>query len=136
MATLQVEIVLTSHVCGECGIVFGLEKRYFTKLKESGEGFYCPNGHCRCFRESETDRLKKELAQEAKTREWLETSLRTALEDRDRNERQRAAAQGQLTKTKNRIANGICPICNRQFSVLHKHMTTQHPEYTKEEEAG
>jgi len=43
--------------------------------------------------------------------------------------RQKAAAKGQLTKTKRRVANGVCPCCNRTFADLSAHMHGQHPEY-------
>lgn len=134
MAT-TVEVILMPEVCIQCGTVFGIERSFHAELKRQPQTFYCPNGHGQAYIEGEADRLKKQLAQEAKTRERLETSLANARADRDHNERRRAAAQGQLTKTKNRIAKGICPICNRYFPVMHKHMESQHPEYEKEADA-
>lgn len=135
MAITQVEIELKAITCASCGIIFGVEATHLKNIKADSATFYCPSGHSQWFGEGEADRLKKQLAQEAKTSERLETSLAHAREERDHNERRRAAAQGQLTKTKNRIAKGICPICNRYFPVMHKHMESQHPEYEKEEEA-
>lgn len=37
--------------------------------------------------------------------------------------------KGQLTKTKKRLAGGVCPCCNRSFVSLAKHMASQHPDY-------
>lgn len=53
----------------------------------------------------------------------------------ERNAAQRAlrATKGRLTKTKKRIANGVCPCCNRHFVNLERHMTGKHPDYTKEQ---
>lgn len=37
------------------------------------------------------------------------------------------------TRTKNRIAKGVCPCCSRTFLDLQRHMQTKHPDFTKQE---
>ena len=43
---------------------------------------------------------------------------------------QTAAAKGQLTKMRNRVARGVCPQagCKRSFTNLHDHVATCHPD--------
>ena len=90
---------------------------------EKGGDWHCPNGHVLVFTETEVDKLKKQLASEQQ---------RTEMFRRENQEKERAikSLKGQITKSKNRIANGICPCCNRSFSNLHRHMKTKHPDYT------
>lgn len=49
-------------------------------------------------------------------------------------ELRRRATKGVLTRTKNRVAKGACPCCNRYFRDVHSHITSQHPEYSGEAE--
>jgi len=123
------EFSLVVIECGECGVNFGVPERFDEQRRESGGNFYCPNGHPRVYRVTETDRLKQELARAAKNLEIAETQARR---ERDRCmvvERSRSALRGQVTKIRNRIANGVCPCCNRTFTDLGRHMITQHPEF-------
>lgn len=45
--------------------------------------------------------------------------------------RAHAATKGQLTKTRKRVAGGVCPCCNRSFVNLGRHMAGQHPDYAE-----
>ena len=40
--------------------------------------------------------------------------------------------KGQVTRIKKRVANGVCPCCNRTFKDLAAHMSTQHPDYIEQ----
>lgn len=54
-------------------------------------------------------------------------------------ERRLAAQRGVTTRLKNRVANGVCPCCNRTFANLQRHMSTKHKGFIAEEvqaEAG
>ena len=58
---------------------------------------------------------------------------------RDRKEaaqRQASAFKGVVTRTKNRIAGGACPCCNRTFQNLARHMATKHSDYAHKDEAA
>lgn len=37
--------------------------------------------------------------------------------------------KGAHQRTKNRVAKGVCPCCNRSFTNLAKHMAGQHPDF-------
>lgn len=61
--------------------------------------------------------------------EAREADIRTEQRRLESERRAHAATKGQLTKTKKRIANGVCPCCNRSFANLERHMAGQHPDY-------
>jgi len=124
-------VTLESHECGDCGITFAAPKTWWDTRRTKGGTFYCPNGHPRVFRETDVDRLQKQLDTAQRDKKYWEsrfTSTRAVLEAEKRS---KAAYKGQLTKTKKRIGNGVCPCCNRTFANLHRHMSGQHPEYGK-----
>jgi hypothetical protein len=124
--TPTVLVTLVSHTCGECGVAFGMPDYFLRQKQRDATSFHCPNGHSRVFRESEADKLRKQLAaQEEETRRQRERA--------DRTDRQLVASRGQLTKIKNRVGNGVCPCCNRTFTNLQRHMGTKHPDYTKQD---
>lgn len=49
-------------------------------------------------------------------------------------DRAAAADWAQLTKTRKRIANGVCPCCHRTFQNLARHMAGQHPAYEESDQ--
>jgi hypothetical protein len=113
--------------CPVCGCVYGLEKRYIENKREQGGDWYCPNGHCiRFVDKSITEKnrqLKMALKQAKDNANWWK-------EEAESKARSLSATKGVLTKTKNRIANGVCPCCKRQFTNLQRHMETKHPKWT------
>lgn len=122
-------IVIESTSCAECGCVFGIASDQIQSLRQTGRTFYCPNGHRLSFRESEADRLRKQLAQTTQQLDETATRLTREREAREAQERKTSAARGQVTKLKNRIAGGACPCCNRFFAELAGHMKTEHPNF-------
>lgn len=120
---------LEVRVCGECGVLFAMPEVMVAARRRDGEDFYCPNGHCRVFRETDADRLQRELAASrdraarlSAEREQLRASL--------------SAQRGQTTKARNerdrmraRAAVGVCPCCGRTFKQLARHMKAKHPEF-------
>lgn len=125
METIRLQTEYTLHTCPSCGVPFALTDGYDDRRRDDGKTFYCPNGHNLSY----TDTLHKRLtaAQEALARERARHEQTRA--DRDAIERQRRATKGQLTRVKKRVANGVCPCCNRSFADLAAHMATRHPEY-------
>ena len=119
--------------CCNCGIDMVMAADYVERRRKDGETFYCLNGHPQSFRQTETDRLKEQLAKEAKTRELLETRLKDANDRADANYRSLVAQKGQVTKLKKRVQHGVCPCCNRTFANLGRHMQGQHPEFSAED---
>lgn len=126
-----------------CGFRHGVPRELYDYVKGQHNdgvkqlGIYCPLGHSWVFSgKGEADRLREENARLERVAAARQESVRVARDERDRAERRRAAAKGQLTKTRNRIANGVCPCCNRSFVNVERHMTTQHPDYAKPAEVS
>ena len=124
-AVLNVQTQLKPITCYTCGAVFGLESGFYADRLRDRRDFYCPNGHSQHFiGKTDAERLQELLEKERARSEFLRREV-------EQQRRSKSAIKGQLTKTKNRIAKGVCPCCNRQFQDLHRHMETKHPDYTK-----
>lgn len=121
--------------CPTCGCLFGATVRFVSQRRSDGLVFFCLNGHPQSFKETEVDRVRKELAQAISQLDQLVTYAREQREAKERTDRQFIAAKGRVTKLKNRIAGGACPCCNRFFAELASHMKTQHPTF-RDDEAG
>ena len=112
---------------GDQCVLFGMPEWLEHARQVDHQTFYCPLGHPNHYPAGKTeserlrDQLNAEIAYSKRKSEALE-----------REKRLHAATKGELTKTKNRIANGVCPCCNRSFAQLTRHMKSQHPEYVGE----
>lgn len=135
MAAYALAAIGADEVTCSCGITFGVPKTWLDDRRNDKRDFHCQNGHSLSFRESEIDRLKKQLEQKELllVRERKATAF--AQQQRDRVERQKTALKGQVTKIKNRVSNGVCPCCKRHFTNLERHMGTKHPDF-KEQDIG
>jgi hypothetical protein len=117
------EIQIVVEACINCGVPFGLEGKYRKDLLRTGKTFYCPNGHPQVFSNS----LETQLKQARENAQWWKNEA-------EEKARSLSATRGVLTRTKNRIAKGICPCCHRQFISVAEHMKKQHPSYLTEED--
>ena len=131
MPTVTVSVKLIQMECGECGSIFGVSESKYDRCKQRGEGWYCPNGHSRVFAESEIQRLEKKLAKERENTEWHRKQNQRISAELEHVEAQRRAQVGVTTKLKKRLANGVCPCCNRSFANLARHMKGQHPGFER-----
>lgn len=124
-AVLNVQTQLKAVNCYSCGTTFGMDSQFYADRLRDHRNFYCPNGHQQHFiGKSEEDRLREHLEKERSRAEFYRREAETQ-------RRSKSAIKGQLTKTKNRIANGVCPCCKRSFADLHRHMTSKHPDYAE-----
>lgn len=123
---VKVTYSLNALDCPNCGVVFGITDDYEMRRRTDNQNFYCPNGHIMSYGETEADRLRKELEKAkgriAAERGWAERI--TA--DLDAERKSHASTKGQLTKTRKRIGNGVCPDCRRHFVNVERHMATKH----------
>jgi hypothetical protein len=135
VTTLTITSRLVTTTCASCAIVFAVPEQWDNERREDHKGFYCPNGHSLVYKgESEAEKLQRQLDAERARVDMLrqETKRQKATIDAER--RSHAATKGQLTKTKKRVAGGVCPCCDRSFVQLARHMSTQHPDYTATQE--
>lgn len=124
--TFQTEMVLEE--CCNCHMVYAVTNQFQEEMKRTHKSFCCPAGHNQHYSgESEIEKLRNALR--------IETELKEEIrEDRNRIQKTLIAVKGHKTRIQKRIANGVCPCCNRSFGDLHNHMKTQHPKYVESEE--
>lgn len=134
--THEFTLQLVAVTCTACGCTFGLEAHHHAKLREKGDTFYCPNGHPRAYRESDLQKLEKQLARERAQHDQTKSSRDFWRQRQEAEKRRAAAARGQVTKIKNRVGNGVCPCCNRTFQNLQRHMATKHPAWRQDDGGG
>lgn len=126
----------TAVTCFECGLVFSVPSIWQRERVRSRETFWCPNGHPQCYTgETAEQKRIRELERSAKAlreqNDQLWTDWQTENKARKQVQRSLSATKGVLTRTKNRVANGVCPCCNRTFANLARHMKGQHPDWTE-----
>ena len=120
------EIVIVSCWCGiRCGLPAELD-RFRRRKADDGSAFavYCPLGHAFVpSGKSKAERLQERLDSASRSEEFYRQQA--AVE-----RRRAAAARGQLTKLRNRVARGMCPdaTCKRSFTNIADHVRHEHPE--------
>lgn len=126
--TQQYTDTLLIETCCVCHINFGMPEALVTQRQGDHYNFYCPLGHSQHYTGLSTEeklrrQLKSAEAQLVSTRDQLTVT-----------ERQRRAQKGIATKLRKKIAAGVCPVCNAPFHDVGFHMTTNHPDFTLEDE--
>ena len=124
----EVTIELVATTCAACGVIFGISREYNDNLRDTGQGFFCPNGHSLTLgsrTQKKIEQLKNKVAQEQEAAEYWRKSYHGEREDHDQTKRR-------LSATKKRVANGVCPCCQRSFKQLSQHMKSKHPDYVSE----
>lgn len=125
MSTTFTEFVtLEKCTCVSCGITFAIPETLKDSLRRNSGLYSCPNGHQQGWRESEAQKLTKQLEQ--KERELRISKCETLNEQ---NRRIAAEAEKEVVERKLRRSNrGICTCCNRSFQNLAAHMKMKHPK--------
>lgn len=123
--TLHAYVEYTHTSCLTCGVTIPIEKSHKEALVRSQVNYFCINGHSQHFiAETEESKLKKQLAAEKIKRETAEREAQYQKEQREREAKK-------FERHKKRVANGVCPCCNRTFVNLMRHMKTKHPDHVK-----
>ncbi len=116
-ALLQFSFNYQTISCCECNMIFAVPMATYKRLIESSSNwFFCPSGHKQHYAEGEVERLKKQIDSEIKRRQWAENDTARANISAERQERRARAYKSVITRTKNRIKNGVCPCCKQNFS--------------------
>lgn len=118
--------------CGKCGIEFQVPEHWHRVRKETGDEFYCPNGHCRVYRESDLDKMRRERDRLAQQIAQRDDEIKRQRELREAAERREVAQKAVATKLRKRASAGVCPCCNRTFLALQRHMQSKHPAFIAE----
>jgi len=114
-----------------CGRVFAVSEATNDWMREKGGSIYCPAGHLIRYGKSNEQELRDELTRERARLDQTRAMLETVRQQRNHQERRAQTYKGHLTRTKRRIAAGVCPCCHRTFQALARHMKNQHPAYEK-----
>lgn len=128
------------HNCPMCFVYYSAPNALFEARRADGKNFYCPNGHILSYKDNEQDRIRQERDRLKQESARLEEARLLAIRQRDsardkthQTERRLAAQRGVTTRLKNRVANGVCPCCNRTFVDLARHMSTKHKGFVAED---
>lgn len=115
-------ITLETTTCAACGVVFGIPDYLIKKKKETGEDFYCPNGHSLVFGNSENKRLREALQKEKSARESAEAQSQEWFTKFEKERKEKSRIQ-------KRVHAGVCTCCNRHFVDLERHMKSKPSEH-------
>lgn len=130
MSTLTNTTTFEIETCCNCHVQFAMPTELQRARRRDHKWFYCPNGHQQHYvGETEEQRLTKQLERAERRAANAEEDARIERADHQSAKRKLAAAKGQLTKTRKRIAHGVCPCCNRTFQDVARHMESQHPDF-------
>lgn len=133
--TYQKTITMVTVACCNCGIVFGMPSDFNDRCKDDeNRYFYCPSGHSQHYSKSTSMKLKEELDKVREQKEHQQRQRQLAEESQRRVEIELKKNKTKLRNIKTRVANGICPCCNRTFINLQRHMHTKHPEFIPPEQ--
>lgn len=102
-----------------CGVDFALDDRFIVARRSDRATFYCPNGHPRWYPGKTVEQERDEAAARAR---HLEDQLQAS-------ERETEQHRRELVRQRSRFANGVCPVCNRSFEAVRRHMADQHPDF-------
>lgn len=117
---------LEAMECCNCGIFFAVPKAYLKDRRLDKKGFYCPNGHSLSYAEGSLEKLAR---QKQESEQALHAQLNKANHARLVAEKERDGERRKRQKVEKRVANGVCPCCNRTFADLARHMNGKHPEF-------
>jgi hypothetical protein len=133
--TIDYLVTIETVSCCSCGVLFGMPEQMLRARRDDGQEFFCPSGHRQHFTETEAARLRKKLESTERSLKYVQTSRDAARDQLQAAERSRRALKGVVTRQRNRVAAGVCPVdnCRRHFNDLGRHMTTEHPDYAHEE---
>lgn len=132
------DLQLTTVACWTCHMTYAIPSSlYRSALKYRGDQpngwkLHCPLGHEWWYTgENEEERLRRIVTQER------EAAGRLAAE-RDQLRASERAQRGAATRARNerdqlraRIAEGVCPCCNRTFAGVKAHMKRKHPDWVE-----
>lgn len=122
-------LVLVEEVCCECFTHFAMDSDLNARRRQTGGTFYCPNGHAQHYTETEVQKLKKQNESLRKNLAWTDEALTRAYNEHEATKKEKANIKRQLTNTRKRIANGVCPCCHRTFVNIARHMDSKHPDF-------
>lgn len=121
--------------CPVCGVLYAVDATLMEHHDRDGTSWYCPNGHSLHFTKPKAQRESERADAAERRAKSAENAARFQRQQREAALRSLAATKGHLTRMKNRIANGVCPVpgCKRSgFSNVMRHVASKHPDWHTE----
>jgi hypothetical protein len=103
MSTFAFGITFEVLHCGACGVHFAVTEAFADERRRDGRTWHCPNGHARVFRETEAERLRKQLAAVEQAKARAEQNRDAERNRAERAERSVIAQRAQTTKARNAL---------------------------------
>lgn len=124
-------IVTSCH----CGIQLAIPESLYRKMQtDHDQVAYCPVGHRFIFGKNDTDRERERADRLARDLHNARASRDAARDQAAAAERSASAYKGHVTRLRNRIADGVCPVedCRRNFANVKSHINRMHPDWAHE----
>lgn len=133
--TMEYTGVLTLVTCPneQCMTTYAIPDRLERERRRDHKSIYCPFGHSWYYPgESDLEREKRLRKEAERRRDWADARARAAHDQARAAERSARAYRGHLTRARNKIANGVCPVgnCRRHFDNVQAHIATEHPTWS------
>lgn len=124
--------ILVTCVHAGCGIHWGVPDGWTRERRRDHVIFWCPNGHQQYYpSESDVERAERIAKSERERADRKQAWAERELSAKEAEIRSGSALRGHLTRTRRRVAAGVCPCCKRTPENLQRHMAGQHPTYGK-----
>lgn len=129
--TFTGELVVTSCWCGINVAV--PSSMYRWAQADSANHIYCPLGHTFVYGTNETDRQRERADRLASQLRAARASTTATRDQLLAERRSNAAYRGWITRLRNRVANGVCPVndCHRHFENVERHIAAVHPDWAQ-----
>jgi hypothetical protein len=120
--------------CHECGVIYGITTQYEARRREDGKNFYCPNGHRGAFGKGEIAAANARAAAAEAREKSARIRASAAYDQAQAAHRSASAYRGLVTRMKNKITAGVCPVgnCRRHFDNVQAHVLTEHKDWAGE----
>ena len=92
--------------CCVCGVPFYVDALLDAHWREVKCKFYCPNGHEQAYRESEADKLRRELENCQTRRAAITQNCEVACQERNASEEKLERAQATLKRLRKQLKGG------------------------------
>ena len=126
MTTIVYSTTLKTTACKSCGVPYALPDGFLDTRREDHATWYCPNGHHWHYpQDNEVETLKKSL-------KWERDRLASERARADGAEASLRATKGHVTRLRNQVLAGECPLCGQHLRDLARHISRQHPDETAE----
>jgi hypothetical protein len=110
---------LIVSACCSCGITYATPESWDKQRHIDKANMYCPNGHSQVYRESDADKLRRQLLSAEAERDF-------ARQQRDAAEKKAERKEREVKRILRRANAGVCQDCHRTFQDVAKHRATKH----------